>query len=59
LKKVALSEVEDSSTIDEEEELDLLIHFGFLDTGKQLGVPSDRVDLVLDILAFEKFLRGV
>ena len=54
-----MSEVEDSSTIDEEEELDLLIHFGFLDTGEQLGVPSDRVDLVLDILAFEKFLRGV
>lgn len=59
LKKIALGEVEDSSAIDEEEELDLLIHLGFLDAGKQLGVPSDRVDLVLDILAFEKFLRGV
>jgi len=58
LQKFALAEIEDATTVDKEKESDLLVHLGFLNAGKQLCVPGDRVDLILYIFAFEKFLCG-
>lgn len=53
---VRLSEVDDASAVDEEEELDLVVHLRFLDAGKELGVSGDWIDLELYVLAAEEFL---
>jgi hypothetical protein len=56
LEDVGLGEVDDASAVDEEEELDLVVHSRLLDPGEQLGVPGHWVHLVLDVLAFEELL---
>lgn len=52
-----MGEIEYASTIDKNKEPNLVIDFGLFNFGEELSVSSDRIDLILDILAFEEFLR--
>lgn len=52
-----MGEIEYPSTVDENEESDLVIGLGLFYSGEKLSVSGDRVDLILDILALEEFLR--
>lgn len=58
LEDVGLGEVNNASAVDEEEELDLVIHAWLFDFGKELSVSGNWIHLVLDIFALEKFLSS-
>ena len=56
LNDPVVSEVDDSSTVDEHKHFDFIEVFGFLYSGVEFSVGGDRVDGVENILAFEHFL---
>lgn len=56
LEDVGLSEVDDPATVDEKEELHLLVGSRLFHLGEELAIPSHWVDLILNILALEEFL---
>lgn len=57
LQEVALGEIQYPSTVDEDKEPNLVIDLGLFNSGEELSVSGDGVDLILDILALEEFLR--
>lgn len=57
LQEVALGEIQYPSTVDEDEEPNLVVDLGLINSGEELGVSGYGVDLILDVLALEEFLR--
>jgi hypothetical protein len=50
-------EIDHAATVDEEEEFDFFVSFALFDTLFEFCVGGGGVDLVLDVLIFEEFLR--
>lgn len=59
LNEPVFGEIDDSSAIDEEEHLDLVVGAGLLDASTQFRVGGHGVDLVLHVFAPEHLLNGL